>query len=80
MLEGLNCNAICSGGIETPMIEAAAQQLPEGADLRLMQKVTLPDGSFAPPSDVASAVAFSACEDANHITGDYLRLDGGLMS
>ena len=55
-------------------------QLPDGADPRLMQKVMLPDGSFAPPSDVASAVAFFACEDANHITGDYLRLDGGLMT
>ena len=80
MLEGLNCNAICPGGIETPMVEAAAMQLPKDADPRLMQKVMLPDGSFAPPSDVASAVAFFACEDANHITGDYLRLDGGLMT
>ena len=80
MLEGLNCNAICPGGIETPMIEAAAHQIPEDVDMRLLQKVTLPDGSFAPPSDVASAVAFLACEDANHITGDHIRLDGGLMT
>jgi NAD(P)-dependent dehydrogenase (short-subunit alcohol dehydrogenase family) len=80
MLQGLNCNAICPGGIETPMVEAAAHNIPEGADARLMTKAMLPDGSFAPPSDVAAAVAFLACEDANHITGDHLRLDGGLMT
>jgi NAD(P)-dependent dehydrogenase (short-subunit alcohol dehydrogenase family) len=80
MLEGLNCNAICPGGIETPLVAAAAKQLPEGADLRLLQKVSLPDGRFAPPEDVAGVVAFFACEDANHINGDYVRVDGGLMT
>jgi NAD(P)-dependent dehydrogenase (short-subunit alcohol dehydrogenase family) len=77
-LQRLNCNAICPGGIETPMVGGA--QLPEGIDNRLLTKAMLPDGYFAPPSDVASAVAFLACEDANHINGDYIRLDGGLMS
>lgn len=80
MLEGLNCNAICPGGIETPLVAAAAKQLPEGADLRLLQKVSLPDGRFAPPEDVAGVVAFLACEDANHVNGDYVRVDGGLMT
>jgi NAD(P)-dependent dehydrogenase (short-subunit alcohol dehydrogenase family) len=80
MLEGLNCNAICPGGIETPLVAAAAKQLPKGADLRLLQKVSLPDGRFAPPEDVSGVVAFLACEDANHINGDEIRVDGGLMT
>ena len=80
MLEGLNCNAICPAAIETPMVEAAAHQIPENVDVRLFQKGALPDGSFAPPSDVASTVAFLACEDANHINGDHIRVDGGLMT
>ena len=77
-LQGLNCNAICPGGIETPMV--AAVNLPEGADERLLAKAMLPDGYFAPAEDVAAVVAFLACEDANHVKGDYLRVDGGLMT
>ena len=77
-LQRLNCNAICPGGIDTPMVGGA--QLPDDIDARLLTKAMLPDGYFAPPSDVASAVAFLACEDANHVNGDYIRLDGGLMS
>jgi NAD(P)-dependent dehydrogenase (short-subunit alcohol dehydrogenase family) len=80
MLEGLNCNAVCPGGIETPLVAAAAEHLPKGADMRLLQKVSLPDGRFAPPEDVAGVVAFLACEDANHINGDQIRVDGGLMT
>jgi NAD(P)-dependent dehydrogenase (short-subunit alcohol dehydrogenase family) len=77
-MQGLNCNAICPGGIETPMVTEA--HLPEGADARLLTKVMLPDGYFAPATDVAGVVAFFACEDANHIKGDYVRVDGGLMT
>jgi NAD(P)-dependent dehydrogenase (short-subunit alcohol dehydrogenase family) len=77
-MQGLNCNAICPGGIETPMVTEA--HLPEGADARLLTKVMLPDGHFAPATDVAGVVAFFACEDANHIKGDYVRVDGGLMT
>ncbi len=77
-MQGLNCNAICPGGIETPMVAGA--NIPEGADERLLTKVMLPDGYFAPASDVAGVVAFLACEDANHIKGDHIRVDGGLMT
>jgi len=77
-MEGLNCNAICPGGIETPMVAGA--NLPEGADARLLTKVMLPDGYFAPAEDVAGVVAFLACEDCNHVKGDHIRVDGGLMT
>ena len=79
-LEGLNCNAICPAGVDTPMLAAAAEHLPEGADMRLLTKVMSLDGSFAPTSDVAGAVAFLACEAANFINGDYIRTDGGLLT
>lgn len=79
-LEGLNCNAICPAGVDTPMLTEASQHLPEGADMRLLTKVMSLDGSFAPATDVAGAVAFLACEDANFINGDYIRTDGGLLT
>ena len=37
-----------------------------------------PDGRLAEPSDVAAAIAFFLSDDASHITGQTLRVDGGL--
>jgi NAD(P)-dependent dehydrogenase (short-subunit alcohol dehydrogenase family) len=77
-LRGLNCNAICPGGIATPMVKGV--QLPEGIDRRILNKASLPDHYFAPPEDVAGVVAFLASEDARFINGDHIRVDGGLLS
>ena len=54
-------------------------QLPEGADMSLLQKVLPFDGN-RPPSAVANLVAFLASEDAVHINGIDIRIDGGLMA
>lgn len=37
-----------------------------------------PDGRLAKPDDVAAAIAFFLSDDAGHITGQILRVDGGL--
>jgi NAD(P)-dependent dehydrogenase (short-subunit alcohol dehydrogenase family) len=37
-----------------------------------------PDGRLAEPSDIAAAIAFFLSEEAAHITGQCLRVDGGL--
>jgi NAD(P)-dependent dehydrogenase (short-subunit alcohol dehydrogenase family) len=38
-----------------------------------------PSGRLGEPSDVAAAIAFFLSEDAAHITGQTLHVDGGLM-
>ena len=37
-----------------------------------------PDGRLAEPDDVAAAIAFFLSDEARHITGQTLRVDGGL--
>lgn len=37
-----------------------------------------PDGRLAKPADIAAAIAFFLSDDAAHITGQSLRVDGGL--
>lgn len=39
----------------------------------------VPNDRLAEPSDIASAVAFFLGDEANHITGQTLHVDGGLM-
>ena len=54
--------------------------LPDGFDKRLLKKIMPIDGVNRSPDDVASAIAFLASEDAVHINGINLRVDGGLLS
>jgi NAD(P)-dependent dehydrogenase (short-subunit alcohol dehydrogenase family) len=75
----VNANSISPASIETPMVDLARTQLPDGADLSLLQKVLPFDGN-RPPSVVANLVAFLASEDAVHINGIDIRIDGGLMA
>ena len=76
--QGLRANAICPGSVTTPM--HAAFKLPEGADPKLIRRIMPPDRSFRGPETVAAAVAFLASDDAAHITGEELRVDGGTLS
>jgi NAD(P)-dependent dehydrogenase (short-subunit alcohol dehydrogenase family) len=75
--QGLRVNAVCPGGIETPIQGAFA--LPEGADPKLLRRILPFDGMRA-PEDVASAIAFLVSDDARHVNGSMLRVDGAMCS
>lgn len=75
--QGLRVNALCPGSISTDMTQAF--QLPEGADAKLVYR-SMPLDRFRGPEAVASAVAFLASEDAAHVNGIELRVDGATLS
>jgi NAD(P)-dependent dehydrogenase (short-subunit alcohol dehydrogenase family) len=75
--QGLRANAVCPGSVSTPMIDAF--QLPEGADRKLVNRI-MPLDEFRGPETVASSIAFLASEDAAHINGTALRVDGATLS
>jgi NAD(P)-dependent dehydrogenase (short-subunit alcohol dehydrogenase family) len=75
--QGLRANAVCPGSVSTPMIDAF--QLPEGADRKLVNRI-MPLDQFRGPETVASAIAFLASEDAAHINGTAVRVDGATLS
>jgi len=76
--QGLRANAVCPGSVSTPM--HAAFKLPEGADRKLIYRIMPPDRAFRGPETVASVVAFLASEDAAHVNGEAIRVDGGTLS
>lgn len=69
---GITVNAVAPGFIDTDMTEA----MPEGAKDKIITRI--PMGRTGKPEDVAEAVAFLASEQAGYITGEVLRVDGGM--
>jgi 3-oxoacyl-[acyl-carrier protein] reductase len=71
---GITCNAVSPGYIDTDM---TAADLPPERREALMQAIPL--GRVGKPEDVAAAVAFLAGPGAGYITGEVLRVNGGLL-
>ena len=69
---GITVNAVAPGFIDTDMTEA----MPEGAKDKIITGI--PMGRTGKPEDVAEAVAFLASKQAGYITGEVLRVDGGM--
>jgi NAD(P)-dependent dehydrogenase (short-subunit alcohol dehydrogenase family) len=74
---GVRCNAVCPGSIKTPITHDFA--FPEGADMDLVRRIMALDHPRGPET-VAAAIAFLASDDAAHINGDEIRVDGGTLS
>lgn len=73
----LRVNAVCPGSIETPI--TAQFHLPEGADGKLLHRIMSPSG-MAEPWVVAAAIAYLGSDDATHVNGADLRIDGATHS
>lgn len=69
---GITCNAIAPGFIETDMTAA----MPETAREAMLK--TIPAARTGTVEDIAHAAAFLASDCAAYITGEVLRVDGGL--
>ena len=69
---GVTCNAVAPGFIETEM---TAQLLD---DVRAGYDQSTPLGRMGSVDDVANAVSFLASPQAGYITGEVIRIDGGL--
>ncbi len=69
---GVRVNAVCPGFIETKMIES----VPENIKQAVKQLTAL--GRFGKPEEVANLVYFLATDEASFITGEAIRIDGGL--
>jgi NAD(P)-dependent dehydrogenase (short-subunit alcohol dehydrogenase family) len=70
-------NAVCPGGIMTPLV--AAMQL-EGLDMDLIGRMQNPTYSLGEPDDVANLIAYLASDRAAYITGACYAIDGGALA
>lgn len=68
----ITVNAVAPGFIETEM----TQQLPEDVIEEYLKRTPL--GRAGTPEDVANVIAFLASDEASFVTGEVIRIDGGM--
>jgi len=68
----INVNAVAPGFIQTSMTE----RLPVEVKEKLSSQIPL--GKMGTPEDVASVVLFLVSEKSSYITGEVIRVDGGI--
>lgn len=74
--QGIRCNAVCPGGVETAI--GVGSGIPHAAGLaKVMAAVQSTTSGIAKPEQIASVIAFLASDDASNINGAILPVDGG---
>jgi NAD(P)-dependent dehydrogenase (short-subunit alcohol dehydrogenase family) len=75
--QGLRANAICPGGVNTPLIGKIS--FPKDIDFSLIDRYNfLP--WFAEPEEVAAMIAYVASDEARYVNGALLAIDGGISA
>ena len=69
----IRVNAVAPGFITTRMTDGLSD------DIKQQMLSMIPAGKFGEPKDIANAVAFLASDEAGFITGQVLRVDGGMV-
>lgn len=69
---GIRVNAIAPGFIQTDMTDILKE------DVKEMMLDNIPLNDFGKPKDIANLVVFLASEKADYITGEVIKVDGGM--
>ncbi|MCD5403158.1 MAG: glucose 1-dehydrogenase [Chloroflexota bacterium] len=75
--EGIRCNSVHPGVIETPMTTPIMLNTQESRDLNASRH---PLGRVGQPEDIAYGVLFLASDESSFMTGSELVIDGGLTA
>lgn len=77
--QGIRCNAICPGTVQTPFVEGyLARSFPGQEDtVRQTLHARQPIGRMGQPDEIAVAALYLASDEAAFVTGSALVIDGG---
>jgi NAD(P)-dependent dehydrogenase (short-subunit alcohol dehydrogenase family) len=78
--DGIRCNCVCPGDMETPMIRQYFDGTPDPTAARAELEAAYPARRIAHPREVAAAVSFLCSDAASFVSGAPLLVDGALTA
>ncbi|MCP4998926.1 MAG: SDR family oxidoreductase [Hyphomicrobiales bacterium] len=78
--EGIRCNAVAPGWIDTDLNADFVETMPDPDAFRREIGKIHPIGRTGSPEEVAALIAFLAAEESGFITGQVFTVDGGRMA
>ncbi|MFL5324817.1 MAG: SDR family oxidoreductase [Microvirga sp.] len=78
--EGIRCNAVAPGTIDTPYFDEILRKSPVAADSRKALEARQLLGRLGTPEEIAAGILFLACDESRFATGSILTLDGGMTA
>lgn len=75
--EGIRCNCICPGRVETPFVTARLKEYPDPKKAYEEMSATQALGRMAKPEEIAAAAVYLASDESSFITGTPFLIDGG---
>ena len=78
--DGIRCNVICPGWIETEMVEDYIAHLPDPVAARASIESLHPVGRTGRPADIASLALWLASDESSFFTGQQFVADGGFTA
>jgi 2-keto-3-deoxy-L-fuconate dehydrogenase len=76
--DGIRCNAICPGTVDTPSLQDRINAYDDPAEARRNFVARQPMGRLARPEEIAPLVVFLASDEATFVTGQAYAADGGI--
>jgi NAD(P)-dependent dehydrogenase (short-subunit alcohol dehydrogenase family) len=81
--KGIRCNTVVPGLMHTPLVEHRLAKTIAGGDVAALiakRNAQVPLGKMGDAWDVAHAVLFLVSDEARHITGTEIMVDGGITA
>lgn len=79
-LDGIRCNCICPGRVETPFVKARLKEYPDPEKAYREMAASQAVGRMAAPEEMAAAALYLAADESSFMTGTAFIIDGGLSA